>query len=225
MELHVHIGRTLTSSMRWRVAQRNSIALRYAAEQDLEDSYKTMYNHRKQLNGDNGLPVFLDIYYGGMEVLITEEDFFELAMAYFQKAAGMQVRYCEPFFDIQAHTRRGVSVKTVMRGLQRAKLKAAEKLNVNSNWTMCFLRDMSPESAMEAYSLALPFRDVLKAMELDSDEFDRPPSLFEDVFRKAREDGFYLTAHCDVNQSPYRVWNWRKFTKPNQKMHTSTSRW
>lgn len=108
VELHVHIGGTLTSSMRWRVAQRNSIALRYAAEQDLEDSYKTMYNHRKQLNGDNGLPVFLDIYYGGMEVLITEEDFFELAMAYFQKAAGMQVLYCDLSHSSTSKLIRGV---------------------------------------------------------------------------------------------------------------------
>jgi len=203
VELHVHLEGTLTSSMRWRLAQKNVISLKYKTEEELEYSYRTMYNHRKKLNGDNGLPVFLDMYYGGMEVLITEDDYFELAMAYFEKAASMNVRYCEPFFDLQAHTRRDVAVDIVMRGLQRAKLEAAEKLNVDSNWTMCILRDMSPESAMENYLLALPYRDVFHAIGLDSDEYDRPPSLFEQVFRRAREDGFKITSHCDVGQSPY----------------------
>ena len=87
-----------------------------------------------------------------------------------------------------------------MRGLQRAKVEAAETLDLQSNWTLCFLRDISPESAMETYLLALPYRDVFVAVGLDSDEYDRPPALFEEVFLRARRDGFKLTAHCDVQQ-------------------------
>lgn len=135
-----------------------------------------------------------------MEVLLKEDDFLELGMAYFAKAAAMNVRYAEPFFDPQAHTRRGVPIEVVMRGLQRAKIAAEKELDVYSNWTMCFLRDMSPESAMEHYEAALPYRDVYAAIGLDSDEFDRPPSLFEEVFIRARKDGFKITAHCDVYQ-------------------------
>lgn len=135
-----------------------------------------------------------------MEVLLTENDFFELGMAYFTKAAEMNVRYAEPFFDPQAHTRRGVPINYVMHGLQRAKAAAESELNVYSNWTMCFLRDMSPESAMSHYEDALPYRHVFTAIGLDSDEFERPPSLFEEVFLRARKDGFKITAHCDVYQ-------------------------
>ncbi|RDW82917.1 putative adenosine deaminase-2 [Coleophoma crateriformis] len=206
IELHLHIEGTLTPSLRWRLAQKNNIKLAYDSEEALAASYKTMYNHRKKKDGDildpNGtpIPVFLDMYYGGMECLITESDFYDLAMEYFTKAASMNVRYCEPFFDIQGHTRRGVPVDTVMSGLQRAREDAATKLNVKSNWTMCFLRDMSPESAMENYEAALPYRAVFHAIGLDSDEFDRPPSLFEDVFLRARKDGFKITSHCDVGQ-------------------------
>ncbi|KAL3422785.1 deaminase [Phlyctema vagabunda] len=206
IELHLHIEGTLTPSLRWRLAQKNKMKLKYDSEQALADSYNVMYNHRKKLNGDlldshgNPFPIFLDMYYGGMECLITEEDFYDLAMEYFEKAARMNVRYCEPFFDIQGHTRRGINVQTVIKGLQRAKEEAAKTLDVHSNWTMCFLRDMSPDSAMKDYELALPFRDFIQAIGLDSDEYDRPPSLFEDVFLRARKDGFKLTCHCDVNQ-------------------------
>ncbi|KAI9733485.1 MAG: hypothetical protein M1818_007233 [Claussenomyces sp. TS43310] len=200
LELHVHIEGTLTSALRWRLAQENGVALPYSTEDALAASYKVMYNHRKKARGDNGNPTFLEAYYGGMEVLLKESDFFELGMDYFRKVQSMNVRYAEPFFDPQAHTRRGVPIEAVMRGLQRAKKVAADELGVESNWTMCFLRDMSPESAMEHYDAAMAYRDVFAAIGLDSDEYDRPPLLFEDVFLKARKDGFKITSHCDVYQ-------------------------
>jgi len=135
-----------------------------------------------------------------MEVLRTEDDFYDLAMEYFAKAKEMNVRYAESFFDPQAHTRRGVEIESVMKGLKRAKIDAERDLGVSSNWILCFLRDMSPESAMEHYEAALPYRDAFVAIGLDSDEYDRPPSLFFEVFQRARDDGFKITAHCDVYQ-------------------------
>lgn len=198
VELHVHIEGTLTPALRWRLAQENSIKLPYASEKELEASYKVTYNHRKKDRGDNGQPTFFDAYYGGMQVLRKESDFFALGLDYFRRAHAMNVRYAEPFFDIQAHTRRGVSVNDVMRGFQRASETAARELGVHSSWIMCFLRDMSPASAMEHYELALPYRHIFTAIGLDSDEYERPASLFEEVFARARRDGLKLTSHCDV---------------------------
>ncbi|KAK2804883.1 hypothetical protein FQN50_006388 [Emmonsiellopsis sp. PD_5] len=200
LELHVHIEGTLTPSLRWKLAHKNNIPLPYDSLASLTASYSVMYNHRKKLNGDNGNPTFLEAYYGGMEVLRTADDFYDLAIEYFRKANTMNVRYAEPFFDIQAHTRRGVPVEAVMAGLHRAKEDAARDLNVRSNWTLCFLRDMSLDSAMEAYEACLPYRHVFHAIGLDSDEYDRPPSIFEPLFLRARADGFRITSHCDVDQ-------------------------
>lgn len=137
-----------------------------------------------------------------MDVLCTESDFYDLATDYFRKARDMGVRYCEPFFDPQAHTRRGVPLEAVMRGFRRAKMDAEERLGVSSNWVMCFLRDMSAESAMECYLAALPYRgeEGFVGIGLDSDEFDRPPVLFAEVFERARGDGLRVTCHCDVYQ-------------------------
>ncbi|PBK79474.1 adenosine deaminase [Armillaria gallica] len=183
VELHVHIEGTLSPSLRWRLAQKNQIPLpSYPTYESLVASYATMYNHRREMQGDNGLPTFLEAYYGGMEVLRTEEDFYDLAMEYFAKAADMNIWYTDPFFDPQTHTRRGVALAAVMNGLKRAKRDARRLYSVEADWTMCFLRDVDPSSAME------------------TNEYDRPPSLFPDVFAQARKDGYWITAHCDVGQ-------------------------
>ncbi|KAK0431298.1 adenosine deaminase [Armillaria borealis] len=170
VELHVHIEGTLSPSLRWRLAQKNQNPLpKYPTYESLVASYATMYNHRREIQGDNGLPTFLEAYYGGMDVLRTEEDFYDLAMEYFAKAADMNIR---------------------------------RLYGVEADWTMCFLRDMDPSSAMETYKQALEggFGDVFHALGLDSNEYDRPPSLFQDVFAQARNDGYWITAHCDVGQ-------------------------
>lgn len=130
----------------------------------------------------------------------VEEDFYDLAMGYFKRVEGMNVRYCEVFFDPQGHTRRGIPIETVMKGFKRAQEKAERELNIKSQWIMCFLRDMSPESAIEQYEAALQYKDMIVGIGLDSDELDRPPSLFYEVFERAKKDGFRLTAHCDFNQ-------------------------
>lgn len=204
IELHVHIEGTLLCSRRWSLAQKNNIPIPgYPTYESLQASYNVVYNHRKKLRGDNGAPTFFDAYYGGIQVLRTEDDFYQLAMDYFRKAHDMNVRYVEPFFDPQAHTRRGVAMDVVMTGLQRATLDAESLLGVRSNWIMCFLRDMSPESAMEHYNAALPYLNQLinvVAVGMDGDEYDRPPTLFLDLFDAARRDGLKITCHCDVFQ-------------------------
>ncbi|KAB2570079.1 putative adenosine deaminase protein [Lasiodiplodia theobromae] len=201
LELHVHIEGTLTPELRWQLAQKNGVHLPYDSLDALRSSYQTMYNHRKELHGDNGLPTFLEAYYGGMEVLHKEDDFYELAMQYLRKASSMHVRYAEPFFDIQAHTRRNIPVAAVMEGLKRAKADAARELDVHCNWILCFLRDMSPESAMQAYEACIPYKGtVFCGIGLDSNEYNRPPTLFDAVFQRARADGLKITSHCDVGQ-------------------------
>ncbi|OGE53037.1 hypothetical protein PENARI_c008G10864 [Penicillium arizonense] len=121
VELHIHIEGTLTPTLRWTLAARNKIPLPYKTLSDLKASYAITLNHRPELNGRQpGIPTFLEAYFAGCEVLRTEADFYDLAMAYLHRCAEMNVRYTEPFFDIQAHTRRGVPASAVLDGYLRA---------------------------------------------------------------------------------------------------------
>ncbi len=188
-ELHVHLEGTLEPEFLFECARRNGIALPYAAPADVIAAYNF-----------HDLPSFLAIYYPAMDVLRTEQDFYDLAMAYFEKSAAQNVIYSEPFFDPQAHTSRGVSFETVITGIHRAQIDAEQRLGHSSNLIMCFLRDMSAESARDHLEMARPFADWLVGVGLDSDEKDNPPSKFADTFRAARDLGLKLTMHCDVNQ-------------------------
>ena len=188
-ELHVHLEGTLEPEHIFALAQRNNIELEYTTPEEVVAAYDF-----------HDLPSFLKIYYAAMNVLQTEEDFYELAYHYFQKAAAENVIYVEPFFDPQGHTTRGVAFETIINGIHRAQVDAREKLGVESNLIMCFLRDMSAESAMEHLEMSLPFKDWIIGVGLDSDEKDNPPSKFAEVFARAREAGYRLTMHCDVNQ-------------------------
>jgi len=188
-ELHVHLEGTLEPEHIFALAQRNGITLEYASPDEVVAAYDF-----------HDLPSFLKIYYAAMDVLREEEDFYELAMHYFKRAAAQNVIYAEPFFDPQAHTSRGVAFDTVINGIHRAQREAEDKLGLQSNLIMCFLRDMSAESAAEHLALAKPHRDKLIGVGLDSDEKDNPPSKFAAVFAEARALGLKLTMHCDVNQ-------------------------
>lgn len=208
VELHVHIEGTLTPALRWKLAHRNNIALPYATYEQLLDSYNITYNHRRELNGDNGAPTFLETYFAGCQVLCTEDDFYELAMEYLKKAHEMNVRYVEPFFDTQAHTKRGIPGEAVLNGFLRAQHDGAKLYNVRSNWIFCFLRDESLEDGLNAYRSALPWartkdgqgKGLFHAVGLASNEYDRPPMLFEEAFRLVKEAGLHITMHCDVDQ-------------------------
>ena len=189
-ELHVHIEGTLEPELSFELAKKNGITLKATTPQEMISAYDF-----------HDLPSFLDIYYAGMSVLVEEEDFYALAMAYFTKAAAQHIVYVELFFDPQAHTSRGVKFDTIINGIYRAQNDAKYKLGVTSNLILCFLRDMSAESAMEHLHMAKSHLDKLIGIGLDSDENNNPPSKFTDVFALARKWGLKLTMHCDVNQN------------------------
>jgi len=188
-ELHVHLEGTLEPDLSFALAHKNGIALPYESPEALLRAYDF-----------HDLPSFLAIYYKGMSVLKDETDFFELAWRYLLKAREQNIVYAEMFFDPQAHTSRGVPFDTVIRGIRRAQEKAAADLGVETQLILCFLRDMSAESAMHTLLQALPYKHWLIGVGLDSDEKDNPPIKFADVFARARLEGLKLTMHCDVNQ-------------------------
>jgi adenosine deaminase len=188
-ELHVHLEGTLEPELSFQLAKKNGIALEFDTVEELLKAYDF-----------TDLPSFLRIYYKAMNVLRTEDDFFDLTWQYLSKAAEQKVVYAEMFFDPQAHTSRGVEFGTVIRGIRRAQERASAELGVETQLIMCFLRDMSAESAMETLRECLPYKEWIVGVGLDSDEKDNPPVKFAEVFSKAREHGFRLTMHCDVNQ-------------------------
>lgn len=188
-ELHVHLEGTLEPDMLLALAQRNRIKLPYTSPEAVLAAYDF-----------HDLPSFLSIYYRAMNVLRVEQDFYDLTYAYLAKAHSQQVLYVEMFFDPQAHTSRGVAFATVIRGIHRAQWAAAETLGIQSQLIMCFLRDMSVESAQLTLEQSIPFRDWIVGVGLDSDEKNNPPLKFAGVFAQARALGYRLTMHCDVNQ-------------------------
>ena len=197
-ELHVHLEGTLEPEHIFELAERNGIKLEFDSPQAVVDAYDF-----------DDLPSFLKIYYAGMNVLHTEQDFYDLTYRYFERAAADNVRYVEPFFDPQGHTTRGVEFETIISGIARAQADAEKNLGVHSNLIMCFLRDMSAESAMAHLEMVEPHLDKIIGVGLDSDEKDNPPLKFEAVFSRARDMGLKLTMHCDVNQenSVSNIWD------------------
>jgi adenosine deaminase len=188
-ELHVHLEGTLEPEHIFQLAQRNNIKLEF----DTPEAIVAAYDF-------HDLPSFLSIYYAAMDVLRTEEDFYQLAFNYFKRAAQDNIIYVEPFFDPQAHTVRGVDFETIINGIHRAQEEAKDRFGLDSQLIMCFLRDLSADSAMTHLEMSLPFKDWIVGVGLDSDEKDNPPSKFTDVFSRARKEGYKLTMHCDVNQ-------------------------
>ena len=188
-ELHVHLEGTLEPDLSFALAQKNGIALPYDSPEALLQAYDF-----------HDLPSFLSIYYKAMEVLVEETDFFELTWRYLLKAREQNIVYAEMFFDPQAHTSRGVAFDTVIHGIRRAQERAAVELGVETQLILCFLRDLSAESAQQTLEQALPYKHWLIGVGLDSDEKDNPPMKFADVFARARGEGLKLTMHCDVNQ-------------------------
>jgi adenosine deaminase len=188
-ELHVHLEGTLEPELSFELARRNAIALPYGSREELLAAYDF-----------HDLPSFLAIYYRAMSVLQQEQDFFELTWQYLLKARAQNIVYAELFFDPQAHTSRGVSFDTVIRGIHRAQVQASAQLGVETQLILCFLRDQSAQSATQTLEQALPYRDWLVGVGLDSDEKGNPPSKFAEVFAAARARGLRLTMHCDVNQ-------------------------
>lgn len=184
-ELHLHIEGSLEPEMMMTLAARNGVTLPYA---DL-DALKAAYQFSQ-------LQDFLDVYYQGMAVLQTEDDFFDLTWAYLKRAAADNVLHTEIFFDPQAHVERGVAFSTVINGIDRALKRGEAELGISSQLILCFLRHLSQEAAFEILQTALPYKDKFCGVGLDSTERGNPPQKFESVFAKAREEGLYCVAHA-----------------------------
>ncbi|WP_151813989.1 adenosine deaminase [Acinetobacter junii] len=207
-ELHVHIEGTFEPELMFAIAQRNQIQIPYQSVEEVKQAYNF-----------HNLQSFLDIYYAGANVLVHEQDFYDLAWAYFEKCAEDRVVHTEMFFDPQTHTERGVEFVTVLNGLKRAFTDAKEKLGISSQLIMCFLRHLSEEKAFETLEQALPFKDDIIAIGLDSSEVGHPPSKFERVFAKAREAGFLIVAHAGEEGPPEYIWEALDLLKVNRIDH------
>jgi adenosine deaminase len=194
-ELHIHIEGSLEPALMFALARRNGMRLRYPSVEALRQAYQF-----------RNLQDFLDIYYQGMSVLITEQDFYDLAWAYLERARADNVRHVEMFFDPQGHTSRGVPFSTVVEGLHRAIGDARRGLGVEASLIMCFLRHLDEADAERTLDCALAYKDRIVGVGLDSSEIGHPPSKFKQVFRRARDAGLFLTAHAGEEGPPRYVW-------------------
>ena len=194
-ELHLHIEGTLEPELMFELARRNRITLPHASVDALRRAYEF-----------TDLQSFLDIYYQGAAVLQTRQDFHDMTAAYFRKAASQNVRHAEIFFDPQTHTHRGVPMETVIGGIHDAQQDAQRTQGVTSKLILCFLRHLDEDDAMRTLDAALPFREHLTAVGLDSSERGHPPSKFARVFARAREAGLLAVAHAGEEGPPEYVW-------------------
>jgi adenine deaminase len=190
-ELHLHIEGTLEPELMFALAMRNH----------LEFPYETVEAVRQAYNFTN-LQSFLDIYYQGSNVLVNRHDFYQLTWAYISRAASENVRHIEIFFDPQSHTDRGIPFSEVVEGIHAALADAFEKLGITSQLIMCFLRHLSAEAAHKTLAEAVPYKDWIIAVGLDSSEVGHPPSKFESVFEEARRKGFLTVAHAGEEGPP-----------------------
>jgi adenine deaminase len=184
-ELHLHIEGTLEPELMFELAKRNNIEIAYQNIQDIKNAYNF-----------TSLQSFLDIYYAGANVLITKQDFYDLTWNYILKCVENNIIHTEIFFDPQTHTQRGIEFKTVISGIVDALTNAKEKFGITSAIIMCFLRHLSQEEASKTLEEAFPFKKYIIGVGLDSSEIGNPPLKFEDVFKKAKEQGYKLVAHA-----------------------------
>ena len=211
-ELHLHIEGTFEPELMFEIAQRNNIELKYKSIEELKQAYDF-----------NNLQDFLDIYYQGAGVLITEQDFYDMTWAYLTKIHKQNVIHVEIFFDPQTHTDRGIKFATVITGIHKALEDAKTKLNISSKLILCFLRHLDEEAAFKTLEQAMPFKDWIIAMGLDSSEVGHPPAKFERVFAKAREAGFLTVAHAgEEGPAPY-IWEALDLLKVSRIDHGNNS--
>jgi adenosine deaminase len=195
-ELHMHVEGSLEPELIFKLAQRNGVALPYASVQALRAAYAF-----------TSLQSFLDIYYAGASVLRKHEDFFEMAWAYFERAAADNVVHAEIFFDPQTHTSRGVAIETVIVGLAHACRRAHAELGIGASLILCFLRHLSEDAALATLEQALPYRDQFVGVGLDSSERGHPPEKFARVFARCRALGLHVVAHAGEEGPPAYIWS------------------
>jgi adenine deaminase len=194
-ELHLHVEGTLEPELIFALARRNGVALPYPDVESLRAAYAF-----------TDLQSFLDLYYAAASVLIEEQDFYDMAWAYLERAAADRVVRAEIFFDPQTHTARGVPIGTVIQGLHRATGRAGAELGVSADLILCFLRHLSEEEAFATLEAALPWRDGFIGVGLDSGERGNPPEKFERVFARCRELGLHVVAHAGEEGPPAYIW-------------------
>ncbi|AKJ28037.1 adenosine deaminase [Caldimonas brevitalea] len=195
-ELHIHIEGSLEPELIFELAKRNGVALAYPSVEALRAAYAF-----------TDLQSFLDIYYAGASVLLTEDDFHDMAWAYLRRAAAENVLHTEIFFDPQTHTARGVPMEAVIHGLKRAADRAGAELGVSAQLILCFLRHLSEDDALQTLEQALPLREHFIGAGLDSSERGHPPEKFARVFARCRELGLRLVAHAGEEGPPEYIWN------------------
>lgn len=190
-ELHIHIEGSLEPELIFALARRNGVTLNYASVEQLREAYAF-----------TDLQSFLDIYYAGASVLLTEQDFYDMTWAYLLRARADNVLHTEIFFDPQTHTARGVEFSVVIDGIQRALLEAHAQWGMTGHLIMCFLRHLSEEEAFATLEQALPHRAKFIGVGLDSSERGHPPEKFARVFARCRELGLHLVAHAGEEGPP-----------------------
>lgn len=184
-ELHLHIEGTFEPELIFEIGQRNNVKLKYNSAEELRKAYNF-----------NNLQEFLDIYYQGAQVLLKEQDFYDLTMAYLKRVKSQNVKHVEIFFDPQTHTDRGVEFDTVINGIYNALVNGEKELGITFKLIMCFLRHLPESEAFKTLEQALPHKDKILGVGLDSSELGHPPSKFKNVFDKAKEYGFLTFAHA-----------------------------
>jgi adenosine deaminase len=190
-ELHLHIEGTLEPELAFRLAKKHGVVLPFATVEELRQAYQF-----------SNLQSFLDLYYAGAKVLRDQSDFYELTMAYLHKVHGQGVVHVEIFFDPQTHTGRGVAFSTVISGILLALREAEREFGISYRLILSFLRDSSAADAMRTLEEALPYKDSITAVGLDSAEFGHPPSKFAAVFERARCEGLLAVAHAGEEGPP-----------------------
>jgi len=190
-ELHIHIEGSLEPELMFEIGARNGIKLLFNSLDEVRKAYDF-----------TDLQSFLDIYYEGACVLCHENDFYDMTFAYMKKIHGQNVRHTEIFFDPQTHTDRGIPFETVITGIHNALTDAEEQLGISSRIIMCFLRHLSADSAMKTLEQAIPFRDWIIGVGLDSSEVGNSPAKFQAVFEKALSEGFLTVAHAGEEGPP-----------------------
>lgn len=194
-ELHLHIEGTLEPELMMSLAKRNGVSLPFASVEEVRQAYEF-----------TNLQSFLDIYYAGAQVLQTEQDFYDLTFAYLTRVHAENVRHVEIFFDPQTHTDRGISFETVVNGIRAALVAGESDLGITSRLILCFLRHLDASSALQTLESALPYRDWITAVGLDSSEVGHPPEKFVSVFDRARAEGFLTVAHAGEEGPPEYIW-------------------
>lgn len=194
-ELHLHIEGTLEPELMMKLAQRNGIEIPYTSVDEIRHAYDF-----------SDLQSFLDIYYAGAQVLIEEQDFYDLTWGYLERAATDNVRHVEIFFDPQTHTARSIDFRTVINGICSALQDGESRLGITFEVIMCFVRHLSAADAMATLEEALPHKNRIRAVGLDSSEVGHPPAKFAEVFDRARDEGFLTVAHAGEEGPPEYIW-------------------